>query len=318
MAARRLIHQRNRNGVKQIVKTWKVMTGGLALAAFAALGTARAAQDDVVARAGDVKLTRADVSALLAALGPDAQARLAAEPALLTPLVRARLAEQVLVSEAKARDWDRQGKVRTLIEAAQREAIFRSYLASVSAPPADYPSEAELQAAYDANRALFATPRALHVAQIYLVAPADADPATLAKARKQAADLLRRARAPGADFSALARTASQDTTSAAQGGDLGFTDENRLVPEIRQALATLKPGEISEPVRTGTGLHLVKLIEARPAGTRPFAEVRDQLRASLRAAKEQQNAQAYLAKRVAPDAATIDEQALKQLAGVAQ
>jgi peptidylprolyl isomerase len=294
------------------------MTGGLVLATLAALGPARAAQDEVVARAGDVRLTRADVAALVAALGPDAQARLAAEPALLTRLVRARLAEQVLVNEAKSRDWDRQDRVRALVEAAQREAVFRSYLASVSAPPADYPSDAELQAAYDGNRALFATPRALHVAQIYLAVPADADAATLAKARKQAAELLRRARAPGTEFGALARASSQDTASAAQGGDLGFTDENRLVPAIRQALAALKPGEISEPVRTDTGLHLVKLIEVRPAGARPLAEVREQLRASLRAAREQQNAQAYLAKQVAPGAATLDEQALEQLAGAAQ
>ncbi len=300
------------------MKTWKAMTGGLVLATLAALGPARAAQDEVVARAGDVRLTRADVTALVAALGPDAQARLAADPALLTRLVRARLAEQVLVNEAKAKDWDRQGRVRTLIEAAQREAVFRSYLASVSTPPADYPSDAELQAAYDGNRALFATPRALHVAQIYLAVPADADAATLVKARKQAAELLRRARAPGAEFGALARASSQDTTSAAQGGDLGFTDENRLVPAIRQALAALKPGEISEPVRTDTGLHLVKLIEVRPAGVRPLAEVREQLRASLRTAKEQQNAQAYLAKLVAPGAATLDEPALKQLAGATQ
>jgi peptidylprolyl isomerase len=294
------------------------MTGGLVLATLAALGPARAAQDEVVARAGDVRLTRADVAALVAALGPDAQARLAAEPALLTRLVRARLAEQVLVNEAKSRDWDRQDRVRALVEAAQREAVFRSYLASVSAPPADYPSDAELQAAYDGNRALFATPRALHVAQIYLAVPADADAATLAKARKQAAELLRRARAPGTEFGALARASSQDPASAAQGGDLGFTDENRLVPAIRQALAALKPGEISEPVRTDTGLHLVKLIEVRPAGARPLAEVREQLRASLRAAREQQNAQAYLAKQVAPGAATLDEQALEQLAGAAQ
>lgn len=300
------------------MKTWKAMTGGLVLATLAALGPARAAQDEVVARAGDVRLTRADVAALVAALGPDAQARLAAEPALLTRLVRARLAEQVLVNEAKSRDWDRQDRVRALVEAAQREAVFRSYLASVSAPPADYPSDAELQAAYDGNRALFATPRALHVAQIYLAVPADADAATLAKARKQAAELLRRARAPGTEFGALARASSQDTASAAQGGDLGFTDENRLVPAIRQALAALKPGEISEPVRTDTGLHLVKLIEVRPAGARPLAEVREQLRASLRAAREQQNAQAYLAKQVAPGAATLDEQALEQLAGAAQ
>ncbi|WDD91367.1 peptidylprolyl isomerase [Burkholderia sp. FERM BP-3421] len=300
------------------MKTWKAMTGGLVLATLAALGPARAAQDEVVARAGDVRLTRADVAALVAALGPDAQTRLAAEPALLTRLVRARLAEQVLVNEAKSRDWDRQDRVRALVEAAQREAVFRSYLASVSAPPADYPSDAELQAAYDGNRALFATPRALHVAQIYLAVPADADAATLAKARKQAAELLRRARAPGTEFGALARASSQDTASAAQGGDLGFTDENRLVPAIRQALAALKPGEISEPVRTDTGLHLVKLIEVRPAGARPLAEVREQLRASLRAAREQQNAQAYLAKQVAPGAATLDEQALEQLAGAAQ
>ena len=115
---------------------------------------------------------------------------------------RSRGARPVCVRRSRRRPcWPRrkrragtQAQVQAAVEQARREIVVRSYLASVNAPPADYPSDAELQSAYDKNRAAFTAPRALHVAQIYIAVPPNADAATLDKARKQAADLASRAR----------------------------------------------------------------------------------------------------------------------------
>ena len=178
----------------------------------------------------------------------------------------------------------------------------------MSAPPADYPSDAEIQSTYDRNRAAFTAPRALHVAQIYLAVPPNADAATVDKARKQAADLANRAR--GGDFAALAKANSQDKASAANGGDLGYVPDALMLPAVRQAADALKPGQVSAPVQTPTGFHVVKLIDVRAAAPRPLADVKDQVRATLRAQRTQQNAQAYLAKLAAN--APINEDALKK------
>jgi peptidyl-prolyl cis-trans isomerase SurA len=66
-----------------------------------------------------------------------------------------------------------------------------------------------------------------------------------------------------ADFAELAKEHSEDPGSALRGGELGWSDPNNYVPEFKDALAQLEPGEFSEPVRTVHGWHLIQLIERR-------------------------------------------------------
>lgn len=289
------------------MKNFATMMGGLLLS----VPLMAAAQDDVIANGPQASVTQSDIAALLKAAGDEGRARLAADPATMDQVVRATLAQKAVLAEAKAKGWDKQADVQSAIEQARRDIIARSYLASVNAPPADYPSDAEIQSAYEKNRAAFTVPRALRVAQIYVAVAPDADAATVDKARRQAADLANRAR--GGDFAALAKANSQD---AANGGDLGFVPETMLLPAVRQAADALKAGQVSAPIRTATGFHVVKLIDTRPAAPRPLADVKERLRAMLRAQRTQQNAQAYLAK-LGGDA-PINEDALKKALAAAR
>ncbi|VVU49047.1 peptidyl-prolyl cis-trans isomerase [Burkholderia anthina] len=297
----------NREGNRIMMKKMNLLA---MVAASLVLGTplVARAQDDVIANAAQASVTQADIAGLLKAVSPEGRERLAADPAALDQVVRSTLAQKAVLAEAKSKGWDKQAQVQQAIEQAQRDIVARSYLASVSAPPADYPSDAEIQSTYDRNRAAFTAPRALHVAQIYLAVPPNADAATVDKARKQAADLANRAR--GGDFAALAKANSQDKASAANGGDLGYVPDALMLPAVRQAADALKPGQVSAPVQTPTGFHVVKLIDVRAAAPRPLADVKDQVRATLRAQRTQQNAQAYLAKLAAN--APINEDALKK------
>lgn len=77
--------------------------------------------------------------------------------------------------------------------------------------------------------------------------------------------LIRTRIVQGADFAELARLNSDDTGSATRGGDLGWIVPGDLVPEFDRAMAALKPGDISEPVRTQFGLHLIQVIARRTA-----------------------------------------------------
>ena len=70
----------------------------------------------------------------------------------------------------------------------------------------------------------------------------------------------------GTDFSALARQYSQDT-SAGNGGDLGWFSDGQMVAPFEDAVHKLKPGQVSPPVRTQFGWHIIKLNEVRDAGT---------------------------------------------------
>lgn len=89
----------------------------------------------------------------------------------------------------------------------------------------------------------------------------------------------------GADFAALAREYSQDT-SASQGGDLGWFSDGMMVVPFEDAVHKLKPGQISAPVRTQFGWHIIKLTDVRDAGT-PEERQRNAVRQYLSQQKAQ-------------------------------
>jgi peptidyl-prolyl cis-trans isomerase SurA len=67
----------------------------------------------------------------------------------------------------------------------------------------------------------------------------------------------------GDDFAALARAHSEDSGTAANGGDLGWVNPGMMVPEFEKAMNALKPNQLSQPVRTSFGLHLIQVLDRR-------------------------------------------------------
>lgn len=106
---------------------------------------------------------------------------------------------------------------------------------------------------------------------------------TESAAAARLADYRRRIVAGQADFAELAREHSQDG-SAKQGGDLGWANPGRYVPEFEQAMNALKPGEVSEPLVSRFGVHLIQLVERREAKLTQ-REQRDMARDTVREKK---------------------------------
>jgi peptidylprolyl isomerase len=279
------------------------------------------AQADAVAHAtvgsSQVTVTQADITSMLKSFDPQVRQQLAADPKKLDEVVRSRLAVEAVLAEAHSKGWEKQPNVQALIDASRREVILRSYLASVSVPPADYPSDADIETAYQKNQSALMMPRAMRISQIYIAVPPGADSATVDKARARATDLAHQVHGKGSDFAALAKADSDDKASAANGGDMGFVPDPLLLPQIRQVADGMKPGDVAGPIQTPAGFHLIKLTDMHPAGVAPLAAVKERLRAELRQQRAQQDAQAYMAKLVASSGATLDEAALqKALAAV--
>lgn len=266
------------------------------------------AADKIVAQSGKASVTQAELETFLRALDAPSRARLAADKTTLERLVQSRLAQKSVLAEAESKGWARRPEVAAMVLDAEQSVIVRSYLESVTQPPQGYPSDTEIKAAYDASPAVFTAPKLYHVAQIYVAA--EGDEAARANARKEAESIARQARGAGADFAALARARSQEPRSAVNGGDTGWLPETEMLPEIRAAVVALKPGAVSEPVRSPTGLHVLKLIAVREAGLRPLDEVREPLRAKLRQQYQSDAAQAYLKQQTAASAASVDQSAL--------
>lgn len=284
----------------------------LACPAVAADRAAPAPGADVVTRLGNTDVTASSLEAFVRTLDPAVRKQALADPAVMARLIRGELARMAVLKEAEAQKWDKRPEVVQEIQRVRDEAITASYLKSMSAPPADYPSEAEIKSAYELNRDALMVPRQYRLSQIFVVVPAGGDAKAEAAAKQKADDLARQARAKGADFDALAK-ANSDMKPGEQSGDLGWVPETQIVPEIRSQVAGMASGEISDPIRVGSGWHIVRMAETRPAAPRPLAEIHDSLAAALRQRKAEANEQAYLNGLLAKSPIAVNEIGLKKL-----
>jgi len=262
-----------------------------------------------IATLGAVRVDRDELLRQLQALPPQARQQLQDNRAGLEQWLRARLAEKALIEQARAQGWQDQPEIRRAVQAAEERIVMQSYLESVSRAPDGYPTNADLQAAYERAKPQLAVPAQYHVSQIFLPAPlGDAD--AVAAARKQAQDLVRRAQAPKADFAALAQANSRDETTRAQGGDIGFVPLAQLTPEMRPVVQQMKAGDVSAPVQSAAGFHILKLTALQPAGVTPFDQVSQQLRAALRSQRQELAARAYMEGLLNAGTVSIDGAAL--------
>jgi peptidyl-prolyl cis-trans isomerase C len=147
-------------------------------------------------------------------------------------------------------------------------------------------SGADVSAYYAAHPEFFETTE-VHARHILKLADRGGSPDTIEAKRREVEALLARVRG-GEDFAELARTNSDDTRSAVQGGDLGFFNRGRMVPEFSAAAFALAPEQVSDVVQTDYGFHIIKVEERRNEGTRSEAEVAPAIEQYLRNQKIEQ------------------------------
>jgi peptidyl-prolyl cis-trans isomerase D len=136
--------------------------------------------------------------------------------------------------------------------------------------------DAMVQNYYDENIDRFRTETERKASHILIATDEQSD----ADALNQANKVLGLINA-GEDFEVLAAEYSADPGSAAMGGDLGWSASGVFVPEFETALFELQKGEVSMPVKTQFGYHVIKLIDIRPGAEEPLSEVRESLLATL-------------------------------------
>lgn len=138
-------------------------------------------------------------------------------------------------------------------------------------------TDAEVQKAYETRMAQFTTAAQVKARHILFKAASDAE---YAEALKRAQD-LRVKLLHGLDFAKAAEQYSEDPSAKGRGGDLGWFDAPKMVKEFSDAAFKLKKNEISEPVKTPFGYHLIQVEDTKPAETKSFDEVKGQLRTQL-------------------------------------
>ncbi len=218
---------------------------------------------DVVAKVGDQAITEADLGYAAEDLGQELQnVPVDQQKAFLTTVM---IDMKIMAQAARAQKLDGtddyKGRLAYLEDRALRRAYFDAQIAGAITPAA-------VQAAYDAYAKAFQAQDEVHAEHI------------LVKTQDEA-NAIEQQLAGGAKFEDLAKSKSIDTGSGANGGDLGFFSKGQMVKPFEDAAFALKPGEVSQPVQSQFGWHIIKLIETRKTQPQTIDQVGPQLQQQL-------------------------------------
>jgi peptidylprolyl isomerase len=277
------------------------------------LGSGLAVGQDVVGKMGALELRGLEMKRMIDAQPPEVRKQLAGDIGAMDRLARNELVRQSIVAEAKQQGWDRRPEVLYQMERARETALLQAYVNNLARPAPTYPSEDEIKGFYEASKDSLTVPAEYQLAQIFVASGDAADKAAAAAAQKKAADLAARVQKAPADFAKIAKEASEHKDSAPKGGELGWVPEPQLLPEIRAAVVRMTKGEVSAPIRTVAGWHVVRLIDRKPSVVRPLAEVREQIVATMRLRKAQDVERAYVEGLLSRGAVTINSTELQKL-----
>lgn len=199
--------------------------------------------------------------------------QMAASPDGRKEMLDSMVVRELVLQDAQKQGVDKSPEVAAKMEDMKKRVIVEAYLKKKVAEQADI-SDADLQKFYDQNKEKFKTGEQIRASHI------------LVKSEKEAQDVLAQLKG-GMKFEDLARKFSTDPAGQ-KGGDLGWFGKDSMIPEFEKVAFALKEGEVSGVVKTKFGYHVIKLVGKRPAGVLPFAEVKEQLKASLLPEKQQE------------------------------
>jgi parvulin-like peptidyl-prolyl isomerase len=154
-------------------------------------------------------------------------------------------------------------------------------------------------------------PRQFQLSQILVALPKGADKAAEDKAKAKVADVMKKVKAPGADFAAIAKTDSD--AGAERGGEVGWLGENQIPGEIRAQVVALAKGAVSEPMQLEDGFHIIKVTDTKASYTASLAEVKDQLVAQMRNERAAALRRAFIADLMNKNPPVVNEFALSKL-----
>nr|WP_315259381.1 SurA N-terminal domain-containing protein [uncultured Duganella sp.] len=158
-------------------------------------------------------------------------------------------------------------------------------------------SDAEVTDYYGKNSAQFTTPETRRASHVLIAVKKGASAADVTAAKAKAEAIVAELRKTPADFAKVAKAKSEDPGSAEQGGDLGVIEKGSLVASVETAIGKLKQGEISDPVQSEFGWHVLTVTELKPAVVKPLelvkADVADLLKKQKAAKKYSEMAETF-------------------------
>lgn len=191
----------------------------------------------------------------------------------------------LLALGARAEGLETQPQVKKKLEEAEKmvlaEIFLQKKLQNLEV------TEKEMREFYEKNKSQYKEPEAVKVRHILIYVPQNADNKTKERALTRAKQ-IRNQLVKGAKFEELARIHSDDIASKEKGGDLGILRRGETMPEFEEKIFKLKPGEISQPIASPYGFHIVKVEQKISESILPFDAVKERVREDLKREKERE------------------------------
>ncbi|AEH44900.1 PpiC-type peptidyl-prolyl cis-trans isomerase [Thermodesulfatator indicus DSM 15286] len=231
------------------------------------------AKDEILAKVGPYKLTKKEFEAQLESAPPQIKMILAHQPELKKALVERWAEISVLALGAKDAGLEKDPEVKRQIEEATKQILAQAYLEKKVLAKVKQVSDKELKSYYEKNKAKFQEPEEVRARHILIQVPQNASKEEVKKAYEKAQKIRERL-LKGEDFAKLAKEYSDDPGTKDKGGELGFFSRGQMIKEFEDAAFSLKPGEISKPIRTPFGFHIIQVEEKKVPKEKPFEEVK--------------------------------------------
>jgi peptidyl-prolyl cis-trans isomerase C len=254
------------------------------LAAGGSGAQTQGAPDDVLAENGLAKLTRADYETDLLRIPPDHRAEFAASPKRLTTMLNTLLIDKTLAREARDAGLDRDPEIMRRLALETDRFLAQAMIGRIEAQAAAAfdAKEAEFVATaretYLMNKQKYRSPEQIRASHILFDPMKHGNNAALALAKETRSKLL-----SGASFATLATELSDDPTAKSNAGELGWFGPGTMDPAFSKAAFALeKVGDLSEPVQSSFGWHIIRLDARRPPQDMTWEQARKLIMAELK------------------------------------
>ena len=228
------------------------------------------ATSKILAKVGDVAITEADVDATISALGPRGQGY--NNPEGRSAVLEQLIAKQLFLFDAKKNAYEDDPKFKADLAKVREEMLANFAIEKeISAITV---SDDELKKFYEEHKNEFVSGESVEASHI------------LVDSEEKAKNLLTDIKSGAISFADAAK-ANSSCPSGAEGGSLGRFTRGQMVPEFENAAFSMNVGDVSEPVKTQFGYHLIQVTAKVDAGTVPFEQVRENLSQKVLMDKQQ-------------------------------
>ncbi len=239
-------------------------------------GIASAADDAILAKAGDYVFRQSDFNGLISYSPPQVQKQLRDDPKQQTVLIRKVMEQKIIADLARKEGFDQTNDMKEKARYILNDFLAGEYLQATKKKLAAKVklTDSDLRQYYQANLNIFTIPEQARVRQILIRIPKGADGIAREEARAKAKEIHKKLKA-GGDFEKLAAEYSEDQATKGKGGDMGYLIRGQMEKSFDDVAFSLKPGETSYIVETVQGYHILFCENHMDSRVKSYDEAKD-------------------------------------------